>query len=984
MKGPRKSLLASSILAIPSLAQALGLGGIEVKSGLNEPLVAEIQVIQSGPGEADGLAVTLASADDFARVGIDRGRIDTPLEFTVGKSSDGTPVIKVTSAKPVREPFLNFLLEVNWSKGRLLREYTVLLDPPVSAPARTVATAPVPESTPPPIETRPEPEPMREPEPMPAEPVAAAPEPRLEAEPAPEPAPAEPTPVEPEPMPEPEPEPMPEPEPEPEPVAEAQPEPTPAPSEPPSPAPSGDYGPIGQGETLWEIAVATRPAGVNDMNQFMVALLRMNPDAFYEQNINALKRGAILRIPSSDEVNAISTSEASAAVGSQNELWRGYQTSQAASPTRLADAGASESLRAPAEATASTDSRLELLPPRAGDDQGAADRPGAAGLGRSGEDVKNLRGDLARSQEELESSRQEVSELRSRVTDLESIKGDQDKVLALRNDELKSLQTRAAELEAKVRELEAARAAAETDSERKVREAEAARLAAETASQKRISDAEAAAAAAAATAAAATDAAAASDAAAAAAIAAAQTKPEPTSTADIWTPPEPTTPPADGTSTAPVDTTSTAPVDGMPPAEGSADPATPGDTITSDGEAVPTDTSTAPVDTDPTDATVQPLPDAQPAVPEPVTTDGAPTTPATEGGMLSNPLVLGGIIAAFLALLGLLWSRMRRKNVDDGDFVAPPDDDDRYKGFPSDDARAADTRPVDTEEDDLLDQIAMNPANNAARLELVRLYHARGDAAEFESAARALRAQVASEDAPEWREATLLAATILPGHALFARKDEFPLEATYSEPEPDFETQPSDQLDGGLDFSNFEDQPQPTPTPAPVTNSSSDPGFDFDFDLSEPTQAIEPVRAPAPTPVAVAAEPTTARNDGNDLSFDFDLEAAPTPEPTRPLPAVVAPADEPFKMDLPELDFAAMEVGKTPVEMPPLAGPNVDDELGDLGVFGDDAVATKLDLARAYMDMGDPDGARSMLEEVIGEGNASQQDEARKLLDSLR
>ena len=62
---------------------------------------------------------------------------------------------------------------------------------------------------------------------------------------------------------------------------------------------------------------------------------------------------------------------------------------------------------------------------------------------------------------------------------------------------------------------------------------------------------------------------------------------------------------------------------------------------------------------------------------------------------------------------------------------------------------------------------------------------------------------------------------------------------------------------------------------------------------------------------------------------------------------------------------------------------NVDDELGDLGVFGDDAVATKLDLARAYMDMGDPDGARSMLEEVMGEGNASQQDEARKLLSSL-
>jgi len=136
MKGPRKTLLASSILAIPSLAQALGLGGIEVKSGLNEPLVAEIQVIQSAPGEADGLAVALASAEDFARVGIDRARMEMPLTFTVAKGAAGQAVIKVTSAVPVKEPFLNFLLEVNWSKGRLLREYTVLLDPPVSAPAR--------------------------------------------------------------------------------------------------------------------------------------------------------------------------------------------------------------------------------------------------------------------------------------------------------------------------------------------------------------------------------------------------------------------------------------------------------------------------------------------------------------------------------------------------------------------------------------------------------------------------------------------------------------------------------------------------------------------------------------------------------------------------------------------------------------------------------------------------------------------------------
>ena len=140
-----------------------------------------------------------------------------------------------------------------------------------------------------------------------------------------------------------------------------------------------------------------------------------------------------------------------------------------------------------------------------------------------------------------------------------------------------------------------------------------------------------------------------------------------------------------------------------------------------------------------------------------------------------------------------------------------------------------------------------------------------------------------------------------------------------------------------------------------------------------------------------------ASSSDHELSFDFDLDI-PAPAPKAPEPAPVAapqpaPAPTPapveaFKLDLPEIDFAALEAPKQAAarfEAPaPVSAPSMDDELGDLGVFGDDAVATKLDLARAYMDMGDPDGARSMLEEVIGEGNAAQQDEARKLLDSLR
>lgn len=111
-------------------AFGLGLGDIEMQSALNQPMDAEIPLTSVRPGELDGMIVQLASAEAFARAGIERSAVLTDLSFTVDQSS-GTPVIKIVSARPVVEPFLNFLLEVDWPQGRMVREYTVLLDPPV-------------------------------------------------------------------------------------------------------------------------------------------------------------------------------------------------------------------------------------------------------------------------------------------------------------------------------------------------------------------------------------------------------------------------------------------------------------------------------------------------------------------------------------------------------------------------------------------------------------------------------------------------------------------------------------------------------------------------------------------------------------------------------------------------------------------------------------------------------------------------------------
>jgi len=142
-------LLAS--FALPTSSFALGLGQIEIKSFLNQPLNAEIEVISARTGEIENLLVTLASRDSFKRAGLSRPRYLSELRFAVKTSEDGdSAVILVTTKSAVKEPFLSFLVEADWSKGRVLREFTVLLDPPfyadIPAPVATVSQPPAPQS----------------------------------------------------------------------------------------------------------------------------------------------------------------------------------------------------------------------------------------------------------------------------------------------------------------------------------------------------------------------------------------------------------------------------------------------------------------------------------------------------------------------------------------------------------------------------------------------------------------------------------------------------------------------------------------------------------------------------------------------------------------------------------------------------------------------------------------------------------------------
>ncbi|MGC1523094.1 MAG: hypothetical protein WA803_16250, partial [Steroidobacteraceae bacterium] len=116
-------LLSPSILW-PSLSWALGLGEIHLNSALNEPMRAEIDLIAATPDELTALRADLASRDAFTRYGIDRPPFLSTMTFKVGKSKDGREVLLVRSTDAIPEPFVTFLVEVNWARGRLMREYT--------------------------------------------------------------------------------------------------------------------------------------------------------------------------------------------------------------------------------------------------------------------------------------------------------------------------------------------------------------------------------------------------------------------------------------------------------------------------------------------------------------------------------------------------------------------------------------------------------------------------------------------------------------------------------------------------------------------------------------------------------------------------------------------------------------------------------------------------------------------------------------------
>ena len=141
----KTSLAAVAGLALPSLALAAGLGKLTVLSSLGQPLKAEIEIVSLQRGEGDSLGARLAPSDVFRQAGVDLNQSLLSVKFAVQRKDSGQYVMAVNSVQPVNEPFVDMLVELNWANGRLVREYTFLLDPPeYSAPKSSAAQAAAP------------------------------------------------------------------------------------------------------------------------------------------------------------------------------------------------------------------------------------------------------------------------------------------------------------------------------------------------------------------------------------------------------------------------------------------------------------------------------------------------------------------------------------------------------------------------------------------------------------------------------------------------------------------------------------------------------------------------------------------------------------------------------------------------------------------------------------------------------------------------
>jgi len=860
------------VILLPCIGEAAGLGRLAILSSLGEPLNAEIELISVQKDELTTLAARLAPPEAYRQANLQYNSALTGLRFTVERRPNGQAFIKVISSRPVNEPFVDLLVELSWASGRIMREYTALIDPPgfaappsvVQAPA-AVVTAPAPKPVP--AAVRPQPAP------------AAAPQPGVAV-------------------------------------------------------PAQEYGPIKRGETLSGVASAVKPEGVS-LEQMLIGIYRRNPEAF-EQNINRMKTGRILRIPEREELAALPQAEAVREIRVQVTEWNAYKQRLAGDAQPVRDGGgASGRITTRVEDKAAAESRdvvrLSKAEPSAGQGKGLS----------PAERVRVL-------EEEAVARERALAEAKESITQLEKTIKDQQRLLELKSPGMAAAQQQPA---AKPGAPEAAKPAPA-----KPEPAKPAAGAPPAAPEAGKSAPEAATAAA---------------------------KPEDAKAAEEQPKPKP----------APKPAPKPKPVPPPPPPPSLLDMLLEPLYLAIAGGVLAVLGGIAYVFKR---RRRQIAEAAFPAKQTPVF-GKEPPAPAEEAPEPSMNTTVLAATAAGAAAAGVVAAA-------EPEPAAVPAAFDEVDALAEAEIYITYGRDAQAEEI-LKEALLKDPTREDVHLKLLEIYAARKDKDGFGSAVQGL-AGLTGKQGDNWAKAAAMGYALDPGNPIYeaGRGVELPAEAPVesaagadldfdlgvdstsapaAEPEPvDFSPDPVQEAPTAVpeaaeplmpDF--MLEVPGAAPGTAtdialdlPGTGDKGAVGGDISFDLPETTGAA--------TDIALDPLPAT---DSNVIDFNIELPslaaepAASTMAPGAPALDVSAAAGDPgldFKLDLGNISFELDE-------QPKAAGVGGEKD----GHWYD--VQQKFDLAKAYQEMGNKEGAREILAEVLAEGDAEQQAEEKKALEDL-
>ncbi len=919
----KASILATALAVLPMGSNAAGLGKITVLSALGQPLRAEVELTASRE-ELSSLSARLATHEAFKQAGIEFTPALGSIKLVIDKRTSGQPVIRLTTSQPINEPFLDLLIELNWTAGRLVREYTFLLDPAPEVLARKPVAPPV---------AKRDAAPAAQPSP-----VASPKQPEVRADDKPQ---AEMKAVEAKP------------------TGEAQ----------------GRE--IKKGEYLRKIAAESQYDGVS-LDQMLVAIFRSNKDAFIGNNMHRMKAGKILNIPDRDTVAAVDSREARKTISAHTADFNAYRQKLAAA---VAGAEAPKEGAAQQVATGKIEAKVEdkAPPPAETKDQLKVSKSEAA------KDVRAAQGKIAALEEDLVAKEKALKEAQSRQADLEKNLKELQKLVELKNQSLAELQKQA--------EAKAAPAP-----EPKKPEVPAPAKAPETApavAEKPVEKA------------------------AEPAKPVESEKPTEAAKPDVLAKPAETPKPVEATKPAPKKAAPPPPL----PEPDFIDELMDNPAILGGGVLVLGLLGFI--------GYRQRLKKKQ--------QEDSESPPTTTANLTANSVfgATGGqSVDTTGSSMATDFSQASISAIDADEGVDPVAEADVYMAYGRD-AQA---------EEILLDALKTDPTRTAIHVKLLEIYAGRKNNKQFETLASDLYAQSGGVGG-DWEKAAAMGLKLDPANPLYGGgaagdKQSVHTDTTVIVPAgekqlrdtwtmPGELSQISEAVEKGAATVVLE-RPVAAVAEAPVAAAA----LDFDLDLGSSPAAPVP-QAPAPQPSAPAKAEAPAGLDF-DLGMDFKAgskqQAKYNPEATMILDVAKAapPAsdleldiklDEPiaaaaageglhFDLDLGAPVSSAAEVvdmektiaGGNALDFDfnigaptaPKSAPKAEAEIDlgsislDLGkppvaaeLAAGDEVATKLELAKAYDDMGDKEGARELLNEVVKEGNAEQQAKAQGMLAKL-